>query len=144
MEILADEDGKITKFRVNSYQANGEVAHLRLRVGRGVMPTLARSLGENSSEMTDLPDDDESLDGSAFERRLLQITDGMFHGRTARNTKLALLRSIGVGSPRPCWHAPARSARSRRGFRMRPMDHRFVYLQEACATSFLQNTLAKF
>ncbi len=99
IEILADEDGKVTRFRVNSYQANGEIAHLRLRVGRGVVPTLASSLGENSSDMTDLPDDDESLDGSAFEKKLLQITEGMFHGRTNRSTKLALLRSIGVGSP---------------------------------------------
>jgi hypothetical protein len=98
VEIVADEDGKLTTFRVNALQANGEIPHMRLRVGRGIVPTLGSSLGDKTAGVAEL-DDDESLDEGLFEKRLLSETSGLFHGRTTRTTRLGTLRSIGVGSP---------------------------------------------
>jgi hypothetical protein len=98
IEIVADEEGKLTKFQVNEFRANGEIAHLRLRVGRGIVPTLGNSLGAKATSVEEL-EDDESPDEGLFEKKLLSETAGLFHGRTARNTRLATLRSIGIGSP---------------------------------------------
>ena len=103
--ISADEDGKITKFQINSYIANEEVSHLMLKVGRGVIPTLAgtpRDSNEDVDELADVDDlnnEEELLFGSPFERMLLHVTDSLFHGRTSRNTKLSVLRSIKIGNP---------------------------------------------
>src|SRR5262249_17409910 len=70
VEIDGDEDGKVTKYQVNDFHGNGEVANMRLRVGRGIVPTLGSSLGEKALSMEEL-DDDESVDEGVFERRLL-------------------------------------------------------------------------
>jgi hypothetical protein len=98
IEIVGDEDGNLTKFQVNDFRANGETSHIRLRVGRGIVPTLGSILGEKTAGVEEL-EDDESPDEGLFEKRLLSETYGLFHGRTARNTRLSILRSIGVGSP---------------------------------------------
>ncbi len=97
IEIAADEDGKLTKFRVNAFEADGDITHLRLRVGRGIVPTLGSSLEGKAANLEEL-EDEESPEEGMFERRLLSETANMFHGRTSRSTRLGILRAIGIGS----------------------------------------------
>lgn len=97
IELCSDEDGKITKFGVNTYVANGEVAQLRLRVGRGLVPALVRALDNKGGD--DSLISDEVSETGLFEQKLLAETASLFHGRTTNETRLATLRSVGIGTP---------------------------------------------
>lgn len=96
IEIKAAEDGKIENFRVNEYQANGETAQLRLRVSRGIVPSLIRVL--DTKDYDDSLGVDEITDIHPFDQKFIDESNSIFHGRTSTETRLNLFRSIQIGS----------------------------------------------
>lgn len=97
IHVEADEEGRISKFHVNEFKANGEKAQLRLRVGRGIVPSLLRAI--DASDGTDIPIPEEATQRGLFEKELLDQTRDSFHGKTAQETKLAFLGEIQIGTP---------------------------------------------
>jgi len=95
--ITADDDGGITEFQVNTFSAsNDEKKALRLRIGRGLVPQLVTGLTKDDSLDSSFESDRGT---SPFDKRLLSETNIYFHGRTARETRLATFRDIKLGSP---------------------------------------------
>ncbi len=96
IEVSAGDDGKILEFKVNDFVAEDEVSSLRLRMGRGVVPSIATAVSEESSESLIDP---YGVGTGAFDKRLLSITRSLFHGRTSRDTKLSMFIELKVGTP---------------------------------------------
>jgi predicted ATPase len=44
IELIADESGRVFHFRINEYDAIQDVPTLKLKIGRGIVPQLSRSL----------------------------------------------------------------------------------------------------
>jgi predicted ATPase len=97
IEIYADEEGKISKFRVNDFQNSDETSQLRLRIGRGLVPSLVRAIVDKDSP--DSSFDVDELDVSPFDELLLRHTESYFHGRTSKETRLAMFNEVQIGSP---------------------------------------------
>jgi hypothetical protein len=96
--ISANEDSAITRFHVNDYHAKSEMSHLRLRVGRGLIPSLLRGIDDKDRSVPEtLVSDDTDI--GLFEKKLLDAAQSFFHGHTAIETRLETLRSIGLGTP---------------------------------------------
>jgi predicted ATPase len=107
IEIWAEDDGTISKFRVNELEGGNEISRLRLRVGRGVVPALLVEL-----ESKDGPDSGFEVvdtDQSPFDTRLFQETNYFFHGKTSEDTRLAMFHGILVGTPRQMLEAMQRT-----------------------------------
>jgi len=96
IELTADESGKIIYFKVNNYDALQDASPLKLKVGRGIIPHLSRSL-EDDAEGENSPIEVFS-EMSLFQKRLLSQTRSLFHGKTGADTMLAALRQITIGS----------------------------------------------
>jgi hypothetical protein len=97
IDIQADEEGRITKFLVNDFSATSLVSQLRLHVGRGLVPTLITGIDSKSGTLSAL--ETEISEVESFEQKLLQQTDSSFHGKTSIDTRLAIFKSIRIGSP---------------------------------------------
>lgn len=96
IKIVSDEDGTVKRLEANQFKLNGEASELRLRVGRGLVPSLIRTFEKKNTE--EQFEDTESEPG-IFDRRLLEATDYIFHGRTMYETRLAVFQSVRLGSP---------------------------------------------
>jgi hypothetical protein len=96
IKIVADEDGKLVNFTVNELHISEGIAQLRLRIGRGIIPRLVLEL-----ETKDESDLSFAIaePGTPFNKQLLEETDAFFHGKTLRDTRLAMLDGIRIGSP---------------------------------------------
>jgi hypothetical protein len=92
-----DEEAKIANFKVNDFEANNEVAQWRLRVGRGLVPTLVRAVDDNQSGTALMTDD--VAEAELFEQNLLEATNNLFPEGTAKEARLATLRKIRIGLP---------------------------------------------
>jgi hypothetical protein len=97
LSITAEDDGVVSEFRVNGFLSNGEETKpLRLLIGRGLVPQLVVALAK-----------EDGIDGaleveggsSPFDKRLIADTSAFFHGKTARETRLASFENILIGSP---------------------------------------------
>ncbi|MCX6953091.1 MAG: AAA family ATPase [Verrucomicrobia bacterium] len=93
--FLLDE-GKISKFTVNEYQAESDIPPLRLRVERGLVPTLVRVLDEKKGATSLLSD--EFGEVGMLDHKIIADTDGLFHGRTSDETRLATILAVKIGS----------------------------------------------
>jgi hypothetical protein len=96
MEISAEEEGRVTKFRVNEFQGHEHTSSLRLHISRGLVPRLETALDKDS------PDSGFDVTEPAkgrFDKSLLTETDSFFHGKTSSDTRLAMFHSIPIGSP---------------------------------------------
>lgn len=99
IKIETDEEGAIIKFEVNDFRASSVVTLLRLRVGRGIVPTIFRGLKTANSGHEDISEDEDIDQEDLFEKALLSETKECFHSRTSEETRLALLRELKIGSP---------------------------------------------
>ena len=97
LEIAADDDGRITKFRVNGLLIEDSTGSLRLRISRGLIPRLELALEKDDSESNFRVVDPVSV---PFDKRLLKETDSFFHGRTSQESRLATFHGIPIGPPK--------------------------------------------
>lgn len=96
IEISAEEEGNISKFLVNDLQCHDHVGSLRLRINRGIVPSLELALDKEGPDSAF--DVVEPVKGP-LDKRLLSETNYLFHGGTLRETRLAMFHSIPIGSP---------------------------------------------
>jgi hypothetical protein len=97
ISIEANEEGTLTSLEISSTTFPSETAKLRVRGGRGLIPTLV-------DQGTGIDDDgvfvrDEATHLNAFTDSLLAATDHIFHGRTLKETRINILRAIRYASP---------------------------------------------
>jgi len=97
IEITGNEDGKITVFKVNGYDALADASHLKIRVGRGIIPTLIRVVDDDLDDGS-LVSGEEIWESTSFNKKLISLTYNLFHGKTSAETRLATLRTVTIGT----------------------------------------------
>src|SRR5947208_6209033 len=95
IEISADEEGKVTKFRVNDFRYQDQEPSFWLRITRGLVPRLELTLGKDG-----LDSESPAVEpmNNPFDNALLKATDNYFHGKTSPETRFALFNEIQIGS----------------------------------------------
>jgi len=96
-KIVADDEGKITKFKINDFESNDELSKWRIRVGRGLVPGLTPALDDKDDGNALLTEEDS--ESGLLVINLLQATKNLFHEETSQETRLSALSSIGIGLP---------------------------------------------
>jgi hypothetical protein len=97
IELVAAEDGKLLSLRINDYVVTDSLQKLRLRAGRGIVPSLLDATLDQDTNQVFVADEATRL--NAFTDELLALTGSLFHGRTLRSTKIEILRAVRVGPP---------------------------------------------
>ena len=95
IKVVADEEGKISKFKVNEFEANDELLNWRLRVGRGVVPGLIQELVDDVNSTGLQPDEDS--ENELFDANLIEATKNLFHIESSKEMRLGTLRNIRIG-----------------------------------------------
>ena len=96
IEIHAEDEGDVSKFCVNDLELRVDAGHLRLQIGRGLVPRLLRTPGKDKDGA--LFEEDPTGNGP-FDKALLAETDSLFHGRTSKETRLEMFHAMRIGSP---------------------------------------------
>lgn len=95
IQLTADEDGNITEFSVNDLNGTDDASNLKLRIGRGLVPSLVLSVdleeGSHAGFVQKLPAK------NSFDQRLHHESYSLFHGNTSVETCLATLHNIPIG-----------------------------------------------